>query len=141
MNSIDWARLAAFIDGEGHISIVRQKQRHKYQVYYLSVSVANTSEDLMVWLLDNTKVGSVVAHHKPKDRKHKLCYRWICSTAQAASILRGCLPYFVVKGEQAALALQFQDTMGRRGAPISVEVIQRRALLYEKIHKLTATGQ
>src|SRR5215831_11831464 len=56
---VDWARLAAFIDGEGCIYIVSfsEKGKHKSKRHQISISITNTDGVLPLWLKNTFKCG------------------------------------------------------------------------------------
>jgi hypothetical protein len=113
----DWARLAAFIDGEGCISIYRNNAGTKKGRWHsLRVSITNTDPRLMVWL-KRFGVGTVKINN-PSGRRRR--YDWSVSGFVAMEILLRCIPNFVMKGDQALLAISFQGAhkrWGRAGIP------------------------
>lgn len=116
---IDWARLAAFIDGEGCIRITEKKEKHYPRAYlYLQINISNTDPRLPAWL--KKTFGGGVYHSR---RASKLnvrwsdCFMWMVSGGRVAELLQGCMPYFIIKREQAETALAFQETIGRKGGP------------------------
>lgn len=140
---IDWARLAAFIDGEGTIYINSQKMmgRMRSPRHFLSVVVTNTNPKLILWL-KNVFGGSVYAIKKGKYGKpsHKQCYRWQLNELLGGEILRGCLPYFIIKREHAEIGLAFLELKakqnGRQGKRLSEEVLSSRQFLADQIVEL-----
>lgn len=145
---VDWARLAAFIDGEGCIlsacSVHKDPKfagtRTRYE--YIRVVVTNTDPRLSKWILE-TFGGHIIDHsnNKQRNKNWKPCFFWQVSCAKAARILTGCRPYLILKGEQADVAMALQDTMiysGRRGTPQSV--VDHRAELQGKLRVLNARG-
>ena len=138
---IDWARLAAYIDGEGTIYInrTRPRDRHINTTYNLSVLITNSSLPLINWL-QKTFGGS--AYDKNFHGKNKLGIRpmktWYVNEGQAATILQHCLPYFIVKHQQAVIGIAFRElkSRGRRGVLVSPEDMAQREELRNKIHLL-----
>lgn len=141
VTQIDWARLAAFIDGEGHIRVVTKTQTVKGRVYlqdYVDLGVSNTKPALMVWLT-KTFGGSIQSNGRAVGCKP--AWNWNVAAAHASDILRGCMPYFILKGQQAELALAFYATMKRRGVkgtPIAVR--DERQRIKSQLRVLTARG-
>lgn len=142
---IDWARLSAYIDGEGCIGISAQVHKPPFEgrgrYDYIKITVANTDPRLSVWLLRN--FGGHTSQRLPdaKWNRWKTCTNWIIGSANAAEILQRCLPYFIIKREQAELAIAFQATMcrsGLRGTP--QHVLEYRAEMKTKMHALNARG-
>lgn len=143
----EWIRLAAFIDGEGSIGtastvhrVPRKSGRTHYE--YIKITVTNTDIRLSRWAA-LTFGGNVQdsANNKKRNPRWKPCYFWSLTSERAAAVLRGCLPYLLLKADQAEVALAIQATMSRcgvRGTPQSV--IDHRAVLRAKLHVLNARG-
>jgi hypothetical protein len=107
ITDIDWARLAAYIDGEGCISINKQHHRRGYKTFTLSVEIVNTDPRLMRWLKQFG--GSIYMSRPPSLASHwKTRMAWKVTSIRATAILSGCLPYFVMKRDQAEVGIAFQ---------------------------------
>jgi len=103
---IDWARLAAFIDGEGTIVI----KSYKVKYTQLFIRIANTDPRLPIWCKD-VFGGQLYASDSNAIRKNgRRVYTWVLQSKKAELILRGCLPYFLLKKEQAEIALVYRKT-------------------------------
>ena len=123
---LEWVRLAAFLDGEGCIGIVGSKSRQWTNVHmHLSVVISNTDRRMTDWCHD--VFGGAIYESKRQDVRWKPCFRWVISCQQAKWVLEGCLAHFLVKREQADIALEFTETLNRwgvNGAPESVQLKQ-----------------
>ena len=106
---IDWARLAAYIDGEGHIALNENKMSNGKRYAYLRVIVTNTDPRLIIWL--QRMFGGGVVRVERQQAQHRRAFKWTASCRHAEAILRGCLPYFIMKRDQADIALAFQETL------------------------------
>lgn len=133
---MDYARLAAYIDGEGNIelrkaSIKAGKRRGKYAI---RVKVTNTDFRLIKWLLDNFG-GAFFPFDKPKYLRKSVLYDWYVSGKCAGLILERCLPYFISKSEQAELAIEFRSTFSKLKdtRPLDPAVSKKRDELIVKI--------
>jgi hypothetical protein len=110
---VDWARLAAFVDGEGHIRITSQKRKNRKGVerdyMYVELSISNADPRLMTWLTERFG-GNVYRGKAPvaNVRKHSI-FQWHAGCSVAHEILLGCLPYFVIKRNQAEIAISFRE--------------------------------
>jgi hypothetical protein len=137
---VDWARLAAFIDGEGHIRVVSKVVKARgYRQDYVEVIVGNTDPRLSVWLKD--LFGGSIPKPSASTSRCKVMYRWTIACAAAARVLQGCLPYFIIKRDQAEIALAFHSTLKRRGVKGTPDFVRAsRADLKSKLHVLTARG-
>ncbi len=145
---IDWARLAVLIDGEGYIGIATAfstKRRWARPHLYLDVRVTNTDPRVSEWCV--THFGGKVyvnKRNKNKNPKWSLAFHWAVSCNKAEAILRGCLPYFLIKREQADVALAFQATIDRaksngcKGVP--TEHVLKQIELRNTLQKLKGTS-
>lgn len=138
-NKQHWSYLAAMIDGEGHIAIIKNYRdgndgHHKqsYYLYFLALGINGTDLRLMKWLVQY--FGGV---YYSRDRKDKwaVAYEWRPKGKKnREEILLGILPYLVIKAEQAKLALEFL----RLG---HVENPQERDRLYQQSRLLNRRGK
>lgn len=95
------AYTAATIDSDGCIGIYWTTDH-----YALCVTVANTNYTLLEWLKRKWK-GQVSKEHQYKPSKPFKQYRVVGYAA--ISLLKSCLPYFIVKKRQALLGLKFMS--------------------------------
>ena len=118
----DMAYTAAMLDGEGTFSISRirlvrngQVVPNQYQ-YQLRVTISNSSIVLMKWLVDKlggtyyTQVNHASKQAISAGQKYFMpCYRWnlLGGYKSIERFILAVLPYLVVKGEQAKVALDF----------------------------------
>ena len=133
---IDWARLAAYIDGEGAILINRfagQSPSERKRMW-LRVIVCNTDPRMPQWCLKTFGVGSVVLSDRRRKEQHRQSFRWQISCETAELILRGCFPYFIIKREEAEIAFAFQETLLGPGRPVPRETRELREQLRAQLH-------
>jgi hypothetical protein len=136
----DCIRMAALIDCEGCIAIrlVRRHGRQKNDNFQLELSVANTDPRLTGWCARAfggksriTKTGSKYPNAKP-------LWNWRVYGRKAEAVIKYCFDFFLIKKEQAEIALEFQSTIGiaprRRRVPD--EVMRQRGELVDRIHLL-----
>lgn len=107
---VEWAMLAAYIDGEGCIRIGTTPGRY-VRTTRLLVIVSNNDPRLMVWLKEKFS-GSVYSGKSPNGGL--TYYSWSISNKQAEWVLRGCLDFFVIKRDQAEVGLAHQELTWRR---------------------------
>lgn len=143
----DWARLAAFIDGEGCIKITsgydhrRKGIQHRYR---FTVEICNTDPRLSQWC--KQLWGGVIVYRDMKNRRWKNSYSWLVSERRAEAITKRCLPYFVIKREQAEVALayratfKFQKTISRRD-PVSGRIVGAELMPEIKIKRAEYMAQ
>jgi hypothetical protein len=141
----DLARLAAFLDGEGHITIKSYRQRaHTLSREWinrqeLKIAITNTDVRLPLWCKDTFGTGSV--YMSDSRRTHdgqKSAYRWECGAKKAGALLLAVRPYVLLKKDQVEIALAFQSLM--TGARISKASIAERLQLAERMNGLNRRG-
>lgn len=94
------AYVAGIIDGEGSIFV---RWQHGSTLGNPHVSVANTSKPLIDSL---ALIGGYINDRDPARGIGNLpSWEWTCSGETAAIVLRACLPYLLVKGHKAEMAL------------------------------------
>lgn len=141
--STDWARLAAFIDGEGTIGLNPRRTKDS-PIFCARVQITNTDPRLPVWLYDN--FGFAVTIGNRKSDRWKDCYWSSAHGYRACWVLRNCLPWLLLKKEQAEIVLKHQTTIGfvafDRGPGMTTpdNVIQFRMELKNRLHDLNHRG-
>lgn len=137
---IDWARMAAYIDGEGCIAIkLHRSKSYKRVGLYLQLTITNTD----FRLAEGTKAsfGGCVHFIGRKKDQWSPCAKWDVASAHARWILEGCLPYFIIKREQADIALAFSRTLGRRGVKgTPPEILEKQWDLRQQICSIKGTS-
>jgi len=136
--------LAAFIDGEGTIVISRAKPtgRMKSPQHTLCVNIGNSSPILIQWLFSNFGGSVHLRKEKPDVAAHRRpLWYWCLREAQAEAVLRRCLPYLMIKLEQAKIGLAFRDLKNlgtRKFTRVAADQIRRRDDMYHRIHLLNS---
>jgi endogenous inhibitor of DNA gyrase (YacG/DUF329 family) len=113
--------LAAMIDGEGHISIYRERRRGNTSGFRfkLVVVVTNTNKNIVDRVVEITQGFAAKKDKRPKN--HKPCYRAQVHGRNNEVILRAIRPYLVAKGAQADRALEFCLVM--QSAPMRASLV------------------
>ena len=147
----DWARLAAYLDGEGSVLINPRRGRsaeyaHIACTFYLKITVANTDIRLGTWLKE-TFGGSNKDANTPKyyeGKNVKRCWHWSASANRAAWILHNCRQYLIIKGEQADIGMQLQESLNSRARlrfrQVPQEVVEERRELKRRLLVMKARG-
>lgn len=112
MKVTDHAWAAGIIDGEGCITI--KKQRGKY--YHFQIIVGQSGDTLPVMLsklqeLYGGNIGN--PYTDTRIRTPKWYWQVVCGTAEDA--LKKMLPYLVQKRDQALVALEYRASVGAPG--------------------------
>jgi hypothetical protein len=134
---IDLARLAAFIDGEGHISISSDR-KHRY--YTMQITLASRDFELLEWCLSHFGGFLCRQRYRAGPKNYAPVKRWRLTSWQAASALERSLACFVCKREQAEIAVEFQKTFSSPGSRITESDLKRRGELRMKLRGFTKTG-
>jgi hypothetical protein len=139
---IEWVRLATFIDGEGCIDIHTRRQFNKkfgrhYETRYVRIQLPNCDPRLPLWC-KNVFGGSIQPKRSNRTNpKWRPATSWEIASQKAITVILGCLPYFLLKREQAEIALAFQETVKRIGrGGHSEATLQRRMELQEQMKVL-----
>jgi len=140
-SEIDWARLAALIDGEG--SILMNRRNDRPQDVWLRVVICNTDPRMIIWLKEHFG-GSVTVMRKSYREGYRGQIKWHTSCRKAEWILRGCYQYLICKQDQADIAFAYRATTrgegGHRGSPNPPELTAYRNELREKLKALRWVG-
>lgn len=131
VSDIDWARLAAFVDGEGSLSIQKHGQN-------LRLAIGNVSPLLMSWLRD-TFTGAIY-NKKPSQCCRRIVMQWIQLDSRAEELIRRMYPYLIIKRAQAELALQYRELRkgSSRGWRNTAEDLEIRESYRETMKSLNA---
>lgn len=149
VSEINWARLAAYVDGEGTIMIGKTvtKTCRQNPNYVLTLIVANTDPRLMCWLHDLFGGYSTYSHsassrlaQQYRVVKRKVCFSWRQHEERAAEIIRHILPYLIMKKDQAELALAYRELrkMGSKGRRLTSVDLEMREDLRLKMRSLNS---
>lgn len=139
ITQVNWAKLAAFLDGEGCIGIA-MTGRLRYTPVPV-VIVTNTDVRLMAWLQDNFGGNVRVNHHRAGNRR--VAYKWEPRYWDVLAILRGVREHLILKNEQAEIGIRLKEmVIGKwhRGERITAEIRREREDLADRIHVLNFRG-
>jgi hypothetical protein len=119
---MDYSRLASYIDCEGCMIIRVQKARKKKWAgsHYAYLNVCNTDRRMVDWCY-NTFGGAITVYKS----EHRPIYTWH-TRGDVAALLRKCLPYFVIKAEQALVMLALRRTFDGTKKTLTPERMQQR---------------
>lgn len=101
-SDIAWA--AGFFDGEGCIQLVH-RTRGRYEDWHLMVHAVNTDIRPLHRFVQLFGGSVQVLHHAENSRGFLPSWQWVVSHKKASAALHTMLPFFIVKKEQAELAL------------------------------------
>jgi hypothetical protein len=144
ITQIEWAQLAAYVDGEGYISLTRKSRKEgkwAWHTFDISVRVANTDVRLPNWCQQRFG-GSVQMTYAKQYRGRKSLYTWSVYGKKTKEILQGIAPYSVIKREQIEIGLAYIETMSKtknvytKGKYVPEEIRTQRNNLFEQMQKL-----
>lgn len=126
---------AGIIDGEGHIRIVRSRQRGG-DYYAPLIGITNTDKSLMDKCMNIFKTGRYYAEKKSKNPNHKLKLVYnIASVKGVKQILTQIVDELTVKKKRAELALNFirlkEAKTGYGVHPHEIELYEEMKVLNE----------
>jgi hypothetical protein len=96
------------MDGEGHISLLKNRKHLKSDGFALTlnVGITNTNLPLMKWLVSN--FGGIYYTRSSENPNWSDRYDWyVKGRKNKESMLLGILPYMIIKREQSEIALEF----------------------------------
>lgn len=137
-SEMDYVRAAMAIDCEGCISTstaYSPARKWRSESVYVNVSVHNTDPRLIDWFVE--RFGGRVWQTLQTNKKWMTSYGWRLTCQQAREFLENCLPWFLIKREQAELAIALMKTQrrwGRNGMP--PEVREQRWKLRNQLSEL-----
>ena len=124
---------AGIVDGEGCIGIYARSGRKDFELVVCVVSTTLPMVDRLKKLWGGSiHVQQPTGSHAGKKEIH----RWVLGPSAAKGFLEDIRSYLVVKGDQAGVAIEFQDTMQRSTRKVPHDVIQRREELCQKLKEL-----
>jgi hypothetical protein len=144
----DFAYAAGIIDGEGNVAIRQKALRAGRRVRDINaeIIVSMTDREVLEWLQARWGGGIIKQNRSEKHSHWQDIYRWNLYSSRAAALLKGTLPYLIVKKPQALLAIEFQDFMeewggnryhlGSKGFRVLPDEIIEKRLEYHKRMKI-----
>jgi len=135
------AYIAAFIDGEGTISIRKYKRKSMVggMRYNSVVEMNNTDVGVMQYL--RSLIGPARYYiFKQQQENRKKCYRFTVPSNVQRWLLASILPYLVIKKRQAEIVLQFLSLLGEKDHGQEDANLARREQLYQEVHDLNHRG-
>ena len=132
--------VAGFIDGEGTISIHKMIESKSLMGARHRVSLEATNTNLASLQKLVSLFGGSIWQKRQQGENCLDCYRWRAEGQTAKKAILFALPYFVIKKEQAEIALKFCKTLRTIGTdtrtPISKRIFKIRNILYQKMQYL-----
>lgn len=141
MTAMDAARMAMALDTDGNIDCNFRRSKPQYGPAAgatVRISVFNCDVRLLEWCLQITGVGHIDAR-PARGKYHRPQFTWMASCKQAEEVIIQCLPYFIVKREQADIALAIRRTImpasGKRQR-LDPDTVANREWLHRQLSEL-----
>lgn len=105
---MDLRYVAGLVDGEGCITLIRQKANGGASLGYRPIlQVALVYKPVVVML--QTAFGGYVKHYVRKNPKHRNYAMWKLYGRQAVDLVRELEPFLIIKKKEAQLLIAFWD--------------------------------
>lgn len=133
----DYAYIAGVIDSDGCIQACKLTSGSGHYRAELHVIQKNIA---IIDFLYSRFEGSVNVVNRQHKSGLKNYIRWMITGTRMANILKNCLPYLVLKKEQAKLAIELQSMLVPKGRArkLPVEAIERRKYIAFKMKSLNS---
>lgn len=148
LTELDKAYLAGFFDGEGCVSITKQRggKRSKSPSYNMRAIISQAGKGVGLLEYWNAIVGVGVLHsNKHAAKNWSTSVNWVISSDEALEFLTCIYPYLHRKKEEAELAIEFQSKKksvtfdgkayggpGNNGG-LDTSIIEERERIYQQL--------
>lgn len=105
------AYIAGIIDGEGSIILRRKPKQNE-----LFMVVVNTNKNVIKWLHEVTKVGTI-KQREMRNIKWRRVWEWNTAAQDTTRVLWAVYPYLIIKREHAKIAIEYQSLAKHGGGP------------------------
>ena len=133
------AYIAGLFDGEGWITIglFKTATRNRYSLYAgINMTDPRALRDI------SDIFGGYFKLQKRKKETHRPLHSWIVTTQKASDFIKTVMPFLIIKKEEAALAIRFQERIDRRvtgkyrSGPLSANEITTREWYRSELRRL-----
>jgi len=132
LNLQEKAYIAGIVDGEGTVTLTR---RHKNETPSPNVSIANTNNELLVWIKNKIGCGVIIKRTKQKPH-HSNSYVFALYDRNALKLLADIKTFLIIKKPHAKLLLNhYKDSTPRNGR-YTKKQIEMKMWLVSEIRKL-----
>lgn len=134
MKETDKAYIAGFIDADGSISIVKDKNG-----YAPRVTIANCDFEVLLSIQEQFGGSGCISTKKPRKKNHRPSHdlAWVYNVA--IEVVTTCYPYFRLKKPRADCLLKWKSVVKRNGKYTKEELSIRDSLV-GKMRELNKRG-
>jgi hypothetical protein len=127
------AYLAGIIDGEGcfTIEINPPTSYRKGTLYTCRLTITNTDERLLKWLVDH--VGGTI-HVRKSIKGRKQCFSWRVYASVIDEIVPKVLPYLICKKDEAMVIMKFRSSFHGRSTKNTESICRFRQICLDELH-------
>jgi hypothetical protein len=127
------AYTAGLFDGEGSISLVRQKHNRSHSP---QVAVASTDLEVLLWLQE--RFGGSIVTKQPRQPSHSVSYDWRLTDRRALNFLKLIRPYLVIQRKIRRVDLLLNEYIActPRNGRYTDEMAERKQVLVETFFTL-----
>ena|ERR1041385_2850870 len=133
MVDTELAYAAGLFDGEGSISLVRQKTNRSHSP---QVSVASNDREVLDWF--QKRFGGSIVTKQPRQATHSVSYDWRLIDRRALTFLQLIRPYLVIERKIRRIDLLLNDYVActPRNGRYTSKMIERKQALIETFFSL-----
>ena len=133
MVDTELAYAAGLFDGEGSISLVRQKNNRSHSP---QVSVASNDYEVLAWF--QKRFGGSIVTKQPRKATHSVSYDWRLTDRRALSFLELIRPYLVIERKIRRVDLLLNNYLActPRNGRYSAEIAEQKQALIETFFSL-----
>lgn len=139
MTETELAYMAGIFDGEGCLTVLKNKTKHAAGCvpnYSVNVIVSMTSEPVTSWLKDKVPGSWVSIRVGGANGKNRDIYRWGITGIRAVELVRLVAPYLVEKSRQAELISTIGPYLTGRGKFPTQEQLDAKEDIYCQLKAL-----
>ncbi|MBU3942866.1 LAGLIDADG family homing endonuclease [Patescibacteria group bacterium] len=130
--------VAAFIDGEGSITLPRFKSNGKNHEYYrrLSITISNTELRPLREIMKMIGVGKIT-NKNPSSKNHLISYAYQINSQQALDVIIQIYPYLLTyKKERAGLVLKEYKKVTPRNGKYNKIILKKKEAFVKKFFSI-----
>ena len=133
MADTELAYAAGLFDGEGSISLVRQKNNRSHSP---QVAVASNDCEVLLWL--QKRFGGSIVTKQPRKSTHSVSYDWRLTDRRALAFLQMIRPYLVIQRKIRRIDLLLNEYIActPRNGRYTEEIAERKQTLIETFFSL-----
>ena len=127
--------LAALVDGEGNVSIIKSVvKENRLGIHFVPTVQINMTRAKRL-IEEVVKQYGGRNYSRKKKKKYRMIYTAVFTCRQVEQLLKDILPYLRIKKRQAKLLLEFNN-LCKWGGHVPKRILKKQIELYNKVKKL-----